>query len=105
MICGQVCGAQAAVCPREWKTPARAEDREQKRETVMAKLRPLVTTIDQRINVDFCEQCLFAEMATLTCTHEAAPDEPQICEDWEQPPPKWCPTRGKLVLMRGPKDE
>jgi hypothetical protein len=55
----------------------------------------------ERREIDFCEQCPFADMSQLTCRHESAPDS-KLSQDGE-PPPQWCPIRGKVVLIGGPK--
>lgn len=106
-VCGQAWDEAEAECPRsrDWNIPTRAQDRERQAEMVMMKLRPLVQRA-QKLDVDRCEQCPFADMHDLLCQHSDAELPAHICEDeLDDPAPEWCPIRGQVVLIGGPKAE
>lgn len=72
---------------------------------VMNKLRPLIKRAS-RLEVDKCINCPFSDLTQLTCKHEDAPrDEADLflTSDTDDPPPEWCPMRGQLLLLCGPK--
>ena len=102
IVCGQVKGEHSDLCPRTRDWIATEQEKEKKqREEVMSRLRSLVTPA-QRLDVNHCEDCVFADMRTLVCRHSDADPENDIIEDWNSPPPEWCPIRGKIVIVRGP---
>ena len=85
-VCGQEEGTHDSVCPQ-----------------VRSSQRAF------RIEVDYCEQCPFANVEALTCKHPTAVENgspvDQIIEDWKQPPPDWCPLRVAVTMIGGPADK